>query len=61
MQLLYTLSAVNWRCVDGCLLQGSDEESDVDDEEREVERYDRQAADAECVTAFITTFVLNIT
>ena len=28
--------------------QGSDEESDVDDEEREVEAYDRQLADAEC-------------
>ncbi len=27
--------------------QGSDEESDVDDEEREVEAYDRQLADAE--------------
>ena len=29
--------------------QGSDDESDVDDEEREVEKYDRQVADAECV------------
>ena len=29
--------------------QGSDEESDVDDEEREVEAYDRQLADAEYV------------
>jgi hypothetical protein len=27
--------------------QGSDEESDVDDEERELEKYDRQLADAE--------------
>ncbi len=32
---------------DACSLQGSDEESDVDDEEREVEKYDRQLADAE--------------
>jgi hypothetical protein len=32
---------------DACSLQGRDEESDGDDEEREVEKYDRQLADAE--------------
>jgi hypothetical protein len=33
--------------------QGSDEESDVDDEEREVEAYDRPLADAECAAPLI--------
>jgi|LauGreDrversion4_2_1035121.scaffolds.fasta_scaffold710892_1 hypothetical protein len=36
------------RLVELTACQGRDEESDVDDEEREVEAYDRKSADAEC-------------
>ena len=39
-------------------MQGSDEESDVDDEEREVEAYDRKLADAEWVATPNSALVL---
>jgi hypothetical protein len=39
--------------------QGSDEESDVDDEEREVEAYDRQLADAEYKPSMHSRFSLR--